>query len=275
MTWTRELLGDDTARPDPDDHDAPGAELAPGVTVERRGVLWLSAAATAAVLFGRSPRLTADEKTEKQPAPAGGDGRIDWDEFIKESRAVAGELFKDVSGPGQDAYLQRLAALAVRLKSAPDTRLFPFGRLDPKVEFAPSYRGTPFVVIQWRMHPRAVLPAHCHPGASVCTLGLEGEARLRNFEVEGEAPAFNSASAKSFLIRETHSQLITPGRVNTLSPVRDNIHYFEAGPDGARGIDVTTPYSGDGSFSFVAFEPERPKDPKRRVFEATWKGMKL
>lgn len=259
MTWTRENLNAD--------HDSPGSELAPGVLVERRSVLWMPAAVAAAVLLGREPRLTADGQ-------AGGDGRLGWDDFIKECKAVADEMLKDASGPGRDAYLQRLAALAVRLKSAPDTKLFPYGKLDPKVEFAPSYRGTPFVVIQWRMHPRAVLPAHCHPGASVCTLGLEGEARLRNFEVEGEAPAFNSGSGKSFLIRETHSQLITPGRVNTLSPVRDNIHYFEAGPDGARGIDVTTPHSGDGSFSFVAFEPDRPKDPRRRVFEASWKGMK-
>jgi hypothetical protein len=163
----------------------------------------------------------------------------------------------------------------VRLRAAPATKLFPYGRLDPKVEFAPSYRGAPFVIIQWRMHPRAILPAHCHPRASVCTLGLEGEARLRNFEVEGSAPAFDSGSSETFLIRETHSQIIAPGRVSTISTVRDNIHYFEAGPDGARGIDITIPYGGDGSFSFVGFAPDRPKDAGRRVFEATWTGMKV
>lgn len=274
MTWTPQLLRDDAEPRTMDAHDRPGAELAPGVTVERRSVLWLPAALAAAVLTGRGLRLTAGPDGGKQPAPGPDDGRLGWDDFLKECRAVAGALFKDASPSGQDAYLQRLGALAVRLKGQPPGRMFPFGKLEPRVEFGPSYRGVPFVIIQWRMHPRAVLPAHCHPGTSVCTLGLEGEARLRNFEVEGTAPAFNSGSGETFLIRETHSQVLTAGRLNTLSAVRDNIHYFEAGPDGARGIDITTPYSGDGSFSFVAFDPDRPKDARRRVFEAAWKGMK-
>jgi hypothetical protein len=268
------MLRDDLACTGPDDHDRPGAELAPGVTVERRTVLWLPAAAAALALTGRPLPLRASAEGAERRGAAPGVGRLGWDDFVKRCRSTAAELFKDSSAPGQDAYLHALAALAVRLRVAPATRLFPFGKLDPKVEFGPSYRGTPFVIIQWRMHPRAVLPAHCHPRASVCTLGLEGEARLRNFEVEGAAPAFDSGSGESFLIRETHSQLIAPGRVNTLSAVRDNIHYFEAGPSGARGIDITTPYGGDGRFSFLAFDPERPKDGRRRLFEATWTGQK-
>jgi hypothetical protein len=46
---------------------------------------------------------------------------------------------------------------------------------------------------------------------------------------------------------------------------RDNIHYFEAGDAGARGLDITTAYGGDGRFSFVAFQPDKP----------VWTGMKL
>jgi hypothetical protein len=265
MTWTPDLLHQNPASP-PHEHDQPGAEVAPGVLVERRSVLWLSASAATAFLLGQAPRLESGQPRS--------DGRLDWKEFLDEGVPLARELFQEKSPAGQDAYLQRLAALAVRLKAAPDTRLFPYGKLEPKVEFAPSFRGVPFLIIQWRMHARAVLPAHCHPSTSVCTLGLEGEARLRNFEIEGEAPAFNSGSKRTFLIRETHSQLITAGRVNTLSPTRDNIHYFEAGPDGARGIDITTPYGGNGDFSFLAFEPDRPKDARRRVFEAAWAGQK-
>jgi hypothetical protein len=268
------MLPDEYAVPPAvEDHHRPGSELAPGVVVERRAILRLPVALAALGLLSRTSSTCA--------AADGGDGndkddgRLSWDDFLKEGRSIAGQLFKDRSPTGQDAYLQQLAALAVRLRAAPATRLFPFGKLQPPVEFAPSYRGTPFVIIQWRMHPRAVLPAHCHPGTSVCTLGLEGEARLRNFEVEGPAPAFNSDSRQAFLIRETHNQIISAGRLNTLSAARDNIHYFEAGSDGARGIDITTQYSGDGSFSFVTFDPDRPKDDRRRIFEASWKGMKL
>ncbi len=200
---------------------------------------------------------------------------LEWDDFIRLCPADAAEFAKDASEIGQDTYLNRIASWAVRLKSAPDTRMGAFQGLDPKVEFGPSFRGVPFVVIQWRMAPHAVLPAHCHPQASVCTVGIEGEARVRHFEIHGEAPAFDSGAKTPFLIRETRSQIVAPRRISTLSATRDNIHYFEAGDAGARGLDITTGYGGDGSFSFVAFRPDKPKDSKKQLFEAVWTGMKL
>lgn len=267
MSWLPQMP---TAPECPDnDHEAAGAELAPGVRVERRAVLWLPLAAAAAALLGSTRRLRANPTGA---VPTG--GPLSWEEFLKLSVPVAREMVRDTSPEGQDAYLLRIAAMAVRLRAAPKSRLYPFGGLRPAVEFGPSYRGVPFFVIQWRMEPRAVLPAHCHPRASVCTVGLEGEARVRNFEVEGEAPAFDSGSRKPFLVHETNSQVIRPRRVNTLSATRDNIHRFEAGADGARGIDITTMYGGSGNFSFLAFEADRPRDPARRLFEAAWIGQK-
>jgi hypothetical protein len=236
-------------------------DLAPGVTIERRAIFWAPLAVAAAVL------RPAQAATATPP--------LDWDEFIRLCPTEAAEFARDASEIGQDAYLHRVAAWAVRLKSAPDTRLGAFAGLDPKVEFGPSFRGVPFAVIQWRMAPRAILPAHCHPQFSVCTVGIEGEARVRHFEVQGPAPAFNSGSKTPFLMRETRSQIVTPRRVSTLSSTRDNIHYFEAGDAGARGLDITTGYGGDGSFSFVAFQPDKPKDPRKQLFEAVWTGMQL
>lgn len=214
-------------------------ELPPGVTAERRAILWAPLAVAAATA-------------------------LDWDDFIRLRPAEAAELARDTSAMGQDAYLHQIAAWAVRLKAAPATKLGAFAGLDPKVEFGPSFRGVPFAVIQWRMAPHAVLPAHCHPQASVCTVG-----------VEGEAPAFASGSQTPFLMRETRSQIVSPRRISTLSATRDNIHYFEAGDAGARGLDITTAYGGDGSFSFVAFRPDKPKAPNKQLFEAVWTGMKL
>jgi hypothetical protein len=266
MTWT---TATESSHHDPDEEA--GAELAPGVVIERRAILQIPIAAALAALLGDSKSLFGDA-----PDPATGTdrGSLTWDAFIKTSVPLARELAKDASEAGQDDYLFRLAALAVRLQSAPDTKLFPFGGLDPKVEFAPSYRGRPFAIIQWRMYPHAVLPAHCHPQASVCTLGLEGEARLRHFEVKGDAPAFDSGSSRSFQIRETRQQVIGPRRVSTLSAARDNIHYFEAGSSGARGIDITTMYGGTGNFSFLAFDPQKPLDKAAGIFEAAWTGRK-
>ncbi|MGA2132157.1 MAG: hypothetical protein ABSH50_07695 [Bryobacteraceae bacterium] len=236
-------------------------ELAPGVTVERRSIFWAPLALAAAVLRPARAATAA--------AP------LNWDDFIRLCPPDAAEWARDTSEIGQDAYLNRIAAWAVRLKAAPDTRLGAFAGLDPKVEFGPSFRGVPFAVIQWRMAPHAVLPAHCHPQASVCTVGMEGEARLRHFEVDGPAPAFDSGSRAPFLIRETRRQIVAPRRISTLSSTRDNIHYFEAGDAGARGLDITTAYGGDGSFSFVSFQPDKPKDAEKGLYEAVWTGMKL
>lgn len=243
----------------PDDN-----ELAPGVIVERRTLFWAPLAAAAALLG--QPQKSRAENAASPP--------LDWDDFIRLCPADAAAFARDASGVGQDAYLNRIAAWAVRLKTAPDSKLGAYGGLDPKVEFGPSFRGVPFAVIQWRMEPHAVLPAHCHPQASVCTVGMEGEARLRHFEVYGEAPAFDSGRRTPFLMRETRAQIIGPRRISTLSSLRDNIHYFEAGERGARGLDITTAYGGSGNFSFVAFQPGKPKDPAKGLYEAVWTGMK-
>ena len=238
-------------------------ELAPGVTIERRTILW-APLALAAALHAARPAHAAETA-----AP------LDWEDFIRLCPAEAAGFARDASEIGQDAYLNRIAAWAVRLRAAPDTNLGAFAGLDPKVEFGPSFRGVPFAVIQWRMAPHAVLPAHCHPQSSVCTVGMEGEARVRHFEIHGVAPAFDSGAQTPFLMRETRSQIVAPRRISTLSPTRDNIHYFKAGDTGARGLDITTAYGGDGSFSFVAFHPDKPTDVKRQLFEAVWTGMKL
>ena len=211
-------------------------ELAPGVTIERRAVFWAPLALAAAVF------RTVQSARAATVAPP-----LDWDDFIRLCPAEAAEFARDASEIGQDAYLHRIASWAVRLKAAPDTKLGAFAGLDPKVEFGPSFRGVPFAVIQWRMARRAILPAHCHPQASVCTVGIEGEARLRHFEVHGPAPAFDSGTKTPFLIRETRSQIVAPRRISTLSSTRDNIHYFEAGDAGdtirGRSVSTLTPHS--------------------------------
>ena len=89
---------------------------------------------------------------------------------------------------------------------------------------------------------------------SVCTLGLDGASTLRHFEIESDAPSYRDDRDTEFLIRETRQLRLEAGSTSTLTEHRDNIHLFEAGPQGARGIDVTTDYGGDGSFSFLEFD---------------------
>jgi hypothetical protein len=241
--------------------------------ITRRRLLWLSAL-TAAVIFGRPPRITARSatridfnRTENQNAV-----ELSWDEFLKQCVPIAEELHRDSSKSGQEAYLHWLASMIarLRLKDLPRARLGRFGKLDPPVSFGRIFRGEPFFIVEWRLEPGAILPPHCHPNASVCTLGIEGEARIRNFEIIGDAPDFSSK--QTFQVRETHNEIIAPGRLNTLSALRDNIHTFQAGKQGASGIDISTYHGPDVGFSFLDMG-DKARDAERRIYEAAWKKI--
>lgn len=237
---------------------------APGIRIERRGLLRLSAAGAAALLASGIDRICAEAQAE---------GSTGWENFIEEGSRIGKEL---LGGPGgEDGYVLGLAAIAVRLRlgpqDLPDAPTRPFGGLEPKVFFGPVHRGTPFVVIQWRMDPGATLPPHCHPNYSVCTLGLEGSARLRNYEVASGAPAPDSGSREPFDVVQTHDEIMSRGRVNTLTPSRDNVHSFDAGPEGARGIDITSLHGDERQFSFLRIDP-LPKDGSKGLYQGIWIG---
>jgi len=251
-----------------------GTEVAQGVFETRRRMFWLPLLALP-VLFGRAGKVIANqmngEDSKASQAQKNTDG-LDWDSFIKQCVPVASELHKDSSRSGQEAYLHWLASMITRARTAeiPRAKLGRFGKLDPPVSFGVSYRGTPFFAVEWKLEPGAFLPPHCHPNASVCTVGIEGEARVRNFEIIGKAPEFSSR--KSFVVRETHNEIIAPGRINTLSSMRDNIHTFQAGPNGAHGIDLSSYHGADVGFSFLDIA-SKPRDPDALIFEAAWKGQ--
>ena len=169
----------------------------------------------------------------------------------------------------EEAVGTAVAALAVRLAGVPDAKLMPYKAHAPLYSFAPIHRGVPFIVIEWRMEPGAVLLPHNHPGYSVCTVGLEGEARMRHYQPAGDAPPL--ASREPFRVRLTREQALLPRGISTLGPERDNIHTFIAGPRGARGIDVTTLHAmKDTGFSFLEIrEKHGPSDD----LEARFTGM--
>ena len=244
--------------------------------ITRRRLLWLSAL-TGAAIFSRSPQTAARSMTNIDLDTTIADTNqnaidLGWDDFLKQCVPVAEELHRDSSKSGQDAYLYWLASMIarLRLKDLPRAKLGRYGTLDPPVHFGGSFRGKPFFIVEWWLEPGAFLPPHCHPNASVCTLGLEGEARIRNFEIVGDAPDFSSK--QSFQVRETHNEIIAPGRLNTLSAFRDNIHTFQAGKQGARGLDISTYHGPDVGFSFLDIS-DRARDAERRIYEAAWKKL--
>ena len=239
-------------------------EVFPG-RFERRYFLKgsLSSIAGAAVLSA-FPNSVLSRQSNKAILSTAAD--LAWDDFIKLAIPVAQQLIAD-PGFSVDEYLYRIGSLATRLKEIPDSPLGPYTSVDRRVWFGPSFRGSPFFIIQWRMEPGAFLPPHNHPNASVCTVGYEGEVRLRNFEIVGDAPAYDSK--KSFRVRETRDETMKHGRINTLNPLRDNIHCFRVGKEGARGLDINTLHGKMTQFSFLDMN-DKPVDAENRIYEAAW-----
>jgi hypothetical protein len=237
-------------------------ECSTGTIIERRHFLWLPVMTAAALIAPKSLKAAGTS--------AFIEGTLTWEDFIKDCLPKAAELHKDSSKAGQDAYLFWIASMAARLNlgTVPKAKLGKYNDVSPAVEFGLSYRGVPFFVVEWQMSPHACFPPHNHPNASVCTVGIEGEARIRNFEIVGEAPEFSSH--QKFKVRETHSGVISAGRINALSAQRDNIHTFQVGKDGARGIDISTYHGPDIGFSFLGIEEKNPIDREQKIFAANW-----
>jgi len=240
-------------------------EVFPGVHERRYFLRSCFATAAALVALRAMPGEILAQTSTKSVVPTRTDG-LSWDDFLKQSIPMAQQLITD-PGFSIDEYLYRIGSLATRLKEIPDSALGPYTAVDPRVWFGPSFRGSPFFIIQWRMEPGAVLPPHNHPNASVCTLGYQGEVRVRNFEIVGEAPAYTSGT--TFQVRETRSETMSRGRINTLSPARDNIHCFQVGKEGARGIDINTLHGKNAPFRFLEIS-NKPADSEKLIFEAVW-----
>jgi hypothetical protein len=224
--------------------------------IERRTILWkLPLAATA--FFAAIPEVLRSS------------GPLTWDEFTARATAAAKELYNP-DGYDEDAYVYRLASAASGAPDVPaNAKTGKFGKLDPPVEFGPVYRGAPIMMVQWKLAPNAWLPPHNHPHYNVISIGLEGEAVVTHYDVDGDAPAFDDRS--SFVVRRTRETLIAPRRMSPLTSARDNIHTFRAGPKGARGIDINTLAGKDIGFSFLDITP-RALDGARNTFAAKWIG---
>lgn len=225
----------------------------PGVTVTRRSFLGLSALAG---------------------LPVAGSARaseaLDFAAFTRLCSEVIRAEGDDARAHAEPLLL-RLAAAGACLQPAgvPRPALAAFGGYEPKVSFGPVHREPSLFVIEWRFEPDAVLPAHSHTPGLVLSLCLEGECRIEHFEIVGDAPA--PGSEGSFRMRRTRAQLLRPGHATSLTPERDGIHTFRAGPRGALGIDLNVVLPGDGDWSMISHE-ERPERGFEELHDARWIG---
>jgi quercetin dioxygenase-like cupin family protein len=233
---------------------AESREESPGFIIERRTVLTGLGALLATGLPGASSAAT-----------------LSFAEFLTAANTMAQGLVSDQSSSGQDEYLRSLAALAARLDDVPlPERFNDTNQGDTpeayRIGFNPG--GDPFTVLHWRLEPGARCRPHAHTYGNVVSVGLEGQVRARNYEVVGE-PDYEFGG--TFTVQQTNDQLLGPGDVNLVSLDRNYIHGFVAGPEGARGLDITTRLKPRPEHSTPFLDiGEQPMDEFLRTYEASW-----
>lgn len=165
-------------------------EVFPGIHERRFFLGWSLTAAAALLVLEALPRGIFAHSATKA-AGTTGSAALSWEAFLKQAVPVAQQLYADPA-LSVDEYLYRIGSLPIRLNEIPDTKLGQYSAVDPRIWLGPSFRGaSPFYIIQWRMEPGAFFPPHNHRNASVCTLGFQGEVRLRNFEILGDEPDYD------------------------------------------------------------------------------------
>lgn len=204
--------------------------------------------------------------------------KLGWENFLDETVTATASLIGDRSQSGQDAYLYTIAANASRLGELPDVEPRDFGDLSPAYALDLIYRDAdaPFFILYWKMEPGAIFPAHCHPGANVCTLCTQGQVIIRNYDTVSGSPECWSGSEEEFGVVETNTELLRAGVINTVSEFRNNIHRFEAGPEGAEGIDITTGYDDSPKpFSFLRLWQAVSSDSGAAAHRGQWVGKDI
>lgn len=225
-----------------------------GVRVERRELIYLSLGAFAALTL-RWPHALAEALTPL-------DGDLPWDALLERAVPMAKRLVKSLT-PEEEGYLRALSDVARRLAAVPEVVFEPKAHYD----IGWSYDELPFAVAQYKLAAGAAIPYHDHRDYNGVLRIVDGTASIRSFEITGADQ--RPPKGRTFLIRETRRELLGAGQLSTLSRTRDNIHDIRAGEEGVRLIDFFTFFSEDGASHYLDVD-EQPRDPEKRVHEASW-----
>lgn len=237
-------------------------EVSPGFFIERRSLL----AGLGGMLLGITPAAELIAALNENI-----DEGLSFEQFLAQANPVAQRLLGNASVSGQDKYLRSIAALASGLTNVPIPNKW---NNTDQGETPESYRigfnpgGDPFRVLHWRLEPGAICRPHAHTYGNVVSIGIEGIVRVRNYEVVGGP---NYEFDGTFLVRQTVDQLLGRGSMNLVSLEKNYIHGFVAGPDGARGLDITTPLKPRPAHGTPYLSIGKTKvDEFLNTYEASW-----
>ncbi len=232
--------------------------------VDRRAFLQLPGLAAAPALMPiASPAFAGDAE---RFAP------LDFDRFQDEwAKLAAARLGPDAADSAPDAYLFALTSLVARLP----LDQVPEGRKAYESEglaSGPCWFGKGFGIVELRLAPGYVIAPHNHTAQEVVTVGRTGMCTFRHFDIQGDVPNYDPAAQDKLTLRETHSGVLDPRRSSNLSLVRDNVHMFRAGAQGARILDfmitLPEPEGAERSGIFLEVAPEQTSDSIERMFQA-------
>jgi len=235
-------------------------EVSPGLFVERRSFMTIFGGAALAMMSNINALAAIEESADKN---------ISFEQFLAEANPLAQKLVGDISPTGQDRYLRSIAAHTAKIKDIPMPAKWNntgqgIKEDDYKIGVHPG--GNPFTVLHWRLEPGAICRPHVHEYGNVVSIGLGGVVRVHNYVSTG---SFDYENNGTFQIKKTVDQLLTPGSANLVS--LDMIHGFQAGPDGAHGLDITTRLKPkpERSTPYLSIS-ENAIDENAGTYDASW-----
>ena len=263
---------------------AVGAEIAPGVRIERRAILRLGVQLAGLFAVGglvgcaqrggdagtavvdRTAPSSAAPPADVAPTP------LRVGDFVRQVRPKANALI-NAAEPDEEAYLRAAGDLLEQLEAVDSWRPPRAGQ--PYAMDTTAY-VPPIVLFRIRMEPGAVISLHDHRHYNGVILCTEGSLRCRNFDiVPGPGESFDVAAGEvppagsEFVIRQTVDEVIRPGMRSSLTRARDNIHEVTAGDEGCLLMDLFTHFQADARSYSLAWDGQ-PFDADKQLYRVTW-----
>jgi hypothetical protein len=239
--------------------------------MQRRSVcsfLPLAAAVSLASSYARGAQSPAPALLPRQ--------YVNFSDWLTDARAAASNYLRDFGVADTERFMKLLSLWTSAMPQPPEPAWQAVPGAETPLEMATIAAGRPFVVSAFRMGPGAVLPLHCHPGGGGITLCTAGSLAIQHFELCDDQPPFSETGAHAEVRQVQVAQL--ERRQSTLfTPSLANLHQFNAGSDGAAGVEIAVQWQGAGEFSFLRLQEPVAVESFRagRRLKGQWVGMSL